>query len=97
MKFLILIPVSGKEFKSLFKNKAKELKKRGSFKKEKKNKWTHVKYPGWITLSFSKGNILVAKVQSKKEDAEWQLLSAFIGYLDRYFKKAISSISIYYK
>ncbi|MGC9071007.1 MAG: hypothetical protein ACP5IO_06860 [Elusimicrobiales bacterium] len=97
MKFVTVIPVSGKKFKSSFKSKSKELRGKGSFVVKKKNKWTHVRYPGWINLSFSKGEILVVKVQSKKVDQEWQLLSAFIGYLDRYFKDTVSSISIFYR
>jgi hypothetical protein len=39
----------------------------------------------------------VALVQSKTPDQEWQLLTSFIGFLDRHFRSFISSITINYE
>jgi hypothetical protein len=39
---------------------------------------------------------VVVEIETKDEPNDWQILSAFIGFLDRYFKNEISSISINY-
>jgi len=31
------------------------------------------------------------------EDREWQMMDAFIGYLDRHLGEQIESISVYYR
>ncbi len=61
-----------------------------------RRRFVHAKYPGWIHWEVSRGGILVAEVRSKKNDAEWQLLQSFIGYLDRHLGKHIDTISILY-
>jgi hypothetical protein len=43
------------------------------------------------------GGLLVAGIQSKVKDHEWQLLQAFVGYLDRHLGEQIESISVYYR
>ena len=44
-----------------------------------KRRWVHAKYPGWISWEVAKGGMLVAEIRSKKTDAEWQLLQAFMA------------------
>jgi hypothetical protein len=66
-------------------------------KKKDEDKWTHATYPGWIRLQRCLGNTVVVIVQSRDEDAEWQLLTSFVGFLDRNFRKSISSINISYE
>ena len=100
MKIVQVVPISkiGSKMKALLKDKEKEL--RGSsttFYRSRKGKWKHVKYSGWINWDKTKGGLLVAKVQTKKEEDEWKLLQAFIGYLDRNLGKNIESISIYFR
>ena len=60
-------------------------------------KWVHAKYPGWIRFQRCIGGVVVAQVQSKTPDFEWQLLSSFIGFLDRHFRDEISSIGLCYE
>lgn len=67
-----------------------------TFIRRKKRHWVHAKYPGWITWDVSKGSLLTAQVRSKKLDSEWQLLQAFIGYLNRHLGEHIDSITILY-
>lgn len=43
------------------------------------------------------GGLLVAEIQTKVKDHEWQLLQAFIGYLDRHLGEQIDSILVYYQ
>jgi hypothetical protein len=100
MKIVQVVPKAGidRKLKTLLKNKASELRgKPTAFHRDRRGRWKHVKYQGWINLDETKGDLLVAEIQIKVEGTEWQLLQAFIGYLDRHLGKNIESISIYYK
>jgi hypothetical protein len=80
--------------------KAAERRLRGgatAFVRAGEGKWKHVKYPGWITFDSTMGGVLVAQVQTRKEDGDWQLLQSFIGYLDRHLGEHIESVSIIYR
>ena len=61
-----------------------------------RRRWKHVKYPGWVTWEVVAAGILSVQVLSKKLDSEWQLLQAFVGYLNRHLATQIHSISIFY-
>ena len=67
-----------------------------TFIRRRKRRWVHTKYPGWITWETSKSGLLVAEIRSHKHDSEWQLLQAFIGYLNRHLGKDVDSITILY-
>jgi len=98
MKLVQIVPKSGANLGSAIKNKELELRGKGTtFFKEGKTKWKHVRFPGWINISRAKGGILIAEIQTKKEGTEWQLFSAFIGYLDRHFGDLIDTISVHYR
>ena len=43
------------------------------------------------------GGSLVAEIRTKQKDHEWQMMDAFIGYLDRHLGEHIESISVYYR
>lgn len=99
MKIVQVAPKSGidSKLKTLLKNKVSELRGRPTaFHRDRRGRWKHVKYPGWINLEETKGGLLIAEIRTKVEGTEWQLLRAFIGYLDRHLGKNIESISIYY-
>lgn len=70
---------------------------RSGGKKQGEDKWTHSSYAGWIRLQRCLGGITVALVQSKSPETDWQLLSSFIGFLDRHFRESISTISLTYE
>jgi hypothetical protein len=57
----------------------------------------HKTYGGWINWDEASGGVIVAEVRSKVPNSEWQLLQAFVGYLDRHFGKNIDSITITYR
>jgi hypothetical protein len=100
MKIVQVVPRSGIDLKlkTLLKNKEKELRgKATAFHREREGRWKHIKYPGWINWDETKGGLLVAEVHTKKEGMEWQLLQAFIGYLDRHLGENIESVSINYR
>ena len=62
----------------------------------------HGAAPPWPTHDLTPdaeaaGGLLVAEIHTKVKDHEWQLMDAFIGYLDRHLGEQIESISIYYR
>jgi hypothetical protein len=100
MKILQVMPRANKnpKLKSLL--KATERGLRGgttTFVRKKEGRWKHKKYPGWITWDEAQGGVLVAEIKTTEENAEWQLLQAFIGYLDRHLSEHIESVSITYR
>jgi hypothetical protein len=100
MKIVQVVPKSGTKpnLKSLLKSKERALRGTATtFRRKREGRWVHVRYPGWISWKGTTGGLLVAEVKTKKPDAEWQLLQAFIGYLDRHFRRHIENISITYR
>lgn len=70
---------------------------RSGSKQKNKDKWVHSSYAGWIRFQKCLGGVVVAIVQSKNSSSEWQLLSSFIGFLDRHFRDKISNITLSYE
>ena len=97
------IPKEGKNLYSLLTKKEVALRRknqgtlhRSGGKKAGTEKWTHASFPGWITLQRCIGGTLVAVVQAKVPLEEWQLLTSFVGFLDRHFRDHIATITICY-
>ncbi len=70
---------------------------RTTFVRQRAGRWKHKKYGGWINWTGARGGVLVAEIQGKVSETEWQLLQAFVGYLDRHLGDHIESISITYR
>ena len=58
-----------------------------------KARWKHVRFKGRISLKREKSEIITAKVNS----GDWQLLSAFVGWVDRHFADEIQAVNIRYR
>ena len=100
MKILQVVPKPGTSAKLKTLLKAAERSLRGphtTFHREREGRWKHVKHAGWIQWDDAPGNLLVAEIHTKVKDHEWQILEAFIGYLDRHLGQEIESISVYYR
>lgn len=69
---------------------------RSGGKKKNEDKWVHNTYHGWIRFQHCLGGTMVALVQAKNADEEWQLLTSFIGFLDRHFRDSIANINLSY-
>jgi hypothetical protein len=100
MRILQVVPRPGTDskLKTLLKNA--ERHPRGphtTFLRVREGRWKHVKYPGWVQWDGAPGGLLVAEVRTKVKDHEWQMLQAFVGYLDRHLGEQIESISVYYR
>lgn len=99
MKVLSIVPVSlGRpSLATLLEETERNLRGTATtFFRQKKRHWIHARYPGWITWDISRSGVLMVNVRSKKPNSEWQLLQAFIGYLNRHLGKHIDSITILY-
>lgn len=70
---------------------------RSGSKKSGDEKWVHSSYPGWIRFQRCLSGVAVAVVRSKDQASEWQLLSSFVGFLDRHFREQISTITMSYE
>ena len=58
-----------------------------------KARWKHVRFKGWISLKREKSETITAKVNS----GDWQLLSAFVGWVDRHFAEEVQAVNILYR
>jgi hypothetical protein len=97
---LQVVPRLGTDSKLKTLLKATERHLRGprtTFRRVREGRWKHVKYPGWIRWGQAAGGLLVAEIHTRVKDHEWQMMDAFIGYLDRHLGEHIESISIYYR
>ncbi len=97
MKIVQVIPKAGtsSKLKTLLKNAERQLRgPHTTFEQEKEGRWKHVKYPGWIQWDDATRGLLIAEVRTKFTDHDWQILEAFIGYLDRHLGDDIESITI---
>jgi hypothetical protein len=72
--------------------------RRSGPKQRDRAKWSHSKYKGWINLSRTDGEVVTAEIRSLSRSADdWQLLHAFIGWLDRHFRQSIEALHIHYR
>jgi hypothetical protein len=99
MKIIQVVPRRNNKarLKTLLVQKERDLRGASTFVRQRAGLWAHKRYKGRIKWNEASGGLLVAEVQSRVEDAEWQLLRAFIGYLDRHFSDQIESITILYR
>ena len=98
MKILQAISSSGERWTGRLQRKERSLREKGTtLYRDSKHKWKHTSYPGWIAWEEPVSGMLVARIQTHAEGQEWQILNAFLGYLNRHFGKDIESIQIYYR
>lgn len=100
MKIVQVVPKAGinSKLKTLLKNTERQLRgPHTTFQREKEGRWKHVKYPGWIQWDDAAGGLLIAEIRTKVKDHEWQIMEAFIGYLDRHLGDQIESITVHYR
>lgn len=59
-------------------------------------KWKHKAYPGEITIRREPMEAVSARIRSGARAGEWQMMSAFLGFVDRHFGDNIAAITIRY-
>jgi len=99
MKLVQITPVdNGRLYSAMVKKEADIRKQRaGAFsrvgaKTANQATWKHVRFKGRIKLKREPSETVVARVSS----ADWQLLSAFIGWVDRHFGDQVQNMTIEY-
>ena len=100
MKILQVVPKrdTKAKLKTLLNQKERELRGgRTTFVRQRAGRWKHKTYNGWVNWDHAVGGVLVAEIGSKVSETEWQLLQAFVGYLDRHLGKNIETITITYR
>lgn len=105
MRLIQIIPRDHCRLYGLIVKKEIDLYKRGKgtfyrsgSKRKNSAKWAHSTYKGWIWLERSLGEVVLAELQSKSSGGdEWQLLHAFLGFLDRHFADKIAAVHIQYE
>ncbi len=63
--------------------------------KQNAAKWSHKRYKGSVSLRHGEDETVTAQVRSP--DQEWQMLSAFLGWLNRHFGDQVMAVNIQYK
>ena len=103
MRQLQVIPKAGYRLYGAMVAKEVELKRKnqGTFrrsasKEKNRAKWTHSRHSGWINLKRGMGEVVQLEVKSKKEDTEWQLFHAILGFIDRHYADRIRAVNIQY-
>ncbi len=100
MKILQVVPKPriNAKLKTILKNTERTLRgPHTTFRRMREGRWQHVKYPAGIHWDQAAGGLLVAEIHTKVQDLEWQMMDAFIGYLDRHLGEQIESISVSYR
>ncbi len=59
--------------------------------------WKHKAYPGRVQLKRTASALVTAQIRTSDRTREWQMLSAFLGFVDRHFGDRISTITIRYR
>ena len=103
MIHITVTPRSGTNIYSLLKKKELALRKKNQGtlhtvggRRKNRDKWKHKSYNGWILLQNCLGGVLVAEVKAIDASEEWQLLSSFIGFIDRHFRSELAGITLTY-
>jgi|RhiMetdeSRZDD1v2_1073273.scaffolds.fasta_scaffold130001_2 hypothetical protein len=100
MKLVQITPVGGSRLYSAMVKKEAGIRKQraGAFsrvgaKTANQATWKHVRFKGRIKLKREPSEAVTARVSS----ADWQLLSAFVGWVDRHFGDQVQNMTIEYR
>ncbi len=67
-------------------------------KERDRARWAHTSYKGWINLVRSAGEVVTVEVRSRSEEGDdWQILHAFVGWVDRHFAGKVRAVHIHYQ
>jgi len=60
-------------------------------------KWKHKAYRGSVNLERGQSEAVTAKIRAQPTEREWQMLSAFLGFVDRHFGSKVANITVNYR
>jgi hypothetical protein len=103
MKIIQIIPREELRLYAALVKKEADIRKKGlgtfyraAARKRNSTKWRHKAYRGWINLERGLSEVVLGEIHAAPEQ-EWQILSAFLGFVDRHFDEKISAITIHYR
>ena len=70
---------------------------RAAAKRRNSTQWRHKAYRGWINLERGLSEVVLGEIRAAAPEQEWQILSAFLGFVDRHFDDRILAITIHYR
>ena len=101
MKIIQIVPREGLALYAALVKKEAEIRKKGlgtfyraAARKRNSSKWRHRTYRGWMKLERGLSEVVLAEIHAPAPDQEWQMLSAFLGFIDRHFGDRILTITI---
>jgi hypothetical protein len=104
MKILQIVPREKLRLYGALIKKEADIRKKGlgtfyraGAKKRNSAKWRHRAYSGWINLERGLSEVVLGEIHAAAPDQEWQILSAFLGFIDRHFDHRILAITIHYR
>ena len=104
MKIVQIVPREDLRLYAALVKKEADIRKKGlgTFyravaKKPNSTKWRHRAYRGWINLERGLSEVVLGEVHGSAPEQEWQILSAFLGFVDRHFDDRILAITIHYR
>jgi hypothetical protein len=104
MKLVQIIPLERKRLYGAMVKREAAIRKKGAgtfyragARKRNGAKWKHTRYKGWINLERGLSEVVTAEVNSLVPDEDWQLLSAFLGWIDRHFGDQVLAVNIQYQ
>lgn len=95
---VVIIPRGEASFYRKLADKIKDLRTfyRTGIKKRGQQKWKHTSYDGWLNLEECSSGVAIVVAKARNAEAEWQIVSAFVGALDRHFRDELASVTIGY-
>jgi len=102
MKVIQIVPRTKTRLYSALVKKEAEIARRGlgtfvrsGHRVRNSAKWRHKRFKGWVKLGRGLSEIVTAEVHTQSADQDWQLLSAFLGFVDRHFGDKVLVITIH--
>lgn len=98
MKVMQVVGKPGVKWTGQLQEKERSLRNKGTtLVRVARHKWRHKRHPGTISWDESVPGVLVAKIWTRIDGEEWQILNSFLGYLNRHFGDDIQSIAIHFR
>ena len=104
MKVIQIVPRQGLPLYAALLKKEADIRKKGlgtfsraPTKKRYSSKWRHKAYRGWMSLERGLAEVVLAEIHAPAPEQEWQMLSAFLGFVDRHFGNRVLAITIHYR
>jgi hypothetical protein len=102
MKVIQIVPRQGLAVYAALLKREADIRKKGlgtfsrtPTKKRYSSKWRHKAYRGWMSLERGLAEVGLAEIHAPAPAQEWQMLSAFLGFVDRHFSNRILATTIH--